>query len=111
MPDRLIRRRAHSRILPSGHTAFVKACFVALRAAESGERKSYRRLCPRCGAEIASIRMPNGGLVNFEMATGLSRVKHPCLHVGEGLSRRRDDQTMDLFEEGPADPSNGSRFP
>lgn len=42
--------------------------------------------------------MPNGGMVHFEGAPGLSRIKHPCLHRGEGMSKSRDDSTLDLFE-------------
>ena len=46
-----------------------------------------------------SVQMPNGGWAHFEQAKGLRRVKHPCLHRGEGLSRSRDDKTLDLFDE------------
>jgi len=41
--------------------------------------------------------MPNGGWAHFEGAKGLTRVKHPCLNIGEGLSKKRDNQTPDLF--------------
>lgn len=43
--------------------------------------------------------MPNGGWAHFETGKGLSRIKHPCLHLGEGLSRTRDNNTPDLFFE------------
>lgn len=42
--------------------------------------------------------MKRGGWAHFEGAKGLGRIKHACLHRGEGLSRRRDKDTPDLFE-------------
>lgn len=42
--------------------------------------------------------MPRGGWAHFEGGKGLTRIKHPCLHLGEGLSGRRDEKTPDLFE-------------
>jgi hypothetical protein len=41
--------------------------------------------------------MPNGGWAHFEGAEGVERVKHPCMHLGEGLSKKRDEQTLELF--------------
>jgi len=38
-----------------------------------------------------------GGWAHFEGGEGLTRIKHPCLHLGEGLSRRRGEDTPDLF--------------
>lgn len=52
-----------------------------------------------CGAALIRVIMPNGGRAHFEGANGLTWVKHPCLHLGEGLSRKRDDDTPDLFAE------------
>lgn len=40
----------------------------------------------------------NGGWVNFEGAKGLTRIKHPCMHVGDGMGGKRDDLTGNLFE-------------
>lgn len=42
--------------------------------------------------------MPNRGWAHFEGAQGLTRVKHPCLHLGEGLSKKKDEETLELFE-------------
>jgi hypothetical protein len=42
--------------------------------------------------------MKGGGWAHFEGAKGLGRVKHPCFHRGEGLGRRRDNETLDLFD-------------
>ena len=64
----------------------------------SVNRTSLKRACPVCRALIVSVGMPKGGWVHFEGGEGLTRIKHPCLHLGEGLSRRRDGTTPDLFE-------------
>jgi hypothetical protein len=63
------------------------------------KKKNYRRPCPDCGAEILSVPMPNGGWGHFEGGKGLGGVKHPCMDRGSGLSKKRDDQTIDMFEE------------
>jgi hypothetical protein len=34
----------------------------------------------------------------LEQVAGLTRTKHRCLHLGEGLGRGRDDLTLDLFD-------------
>lgn len=39
-----------------------------------------------------------GGRAHFGAGQGLRRVKHQCLHRGEDLGRRRDDDTLELFE-------------
>lgn len=44
--------------------------------------------------------MPNGGFVHFEAARGLSRIKHPCFTIGDGLSNKRPDGMDDLFDGG-----------
>lgn len=43
--------------------------------------------------------MPNQGWAHFEGGEGLSRVRHPCFNVGGELSRKRDDDVMDLFPD------------
>jgi hypothetical protein len=43
--------------------------------------------------------MKRGGWVHFEGAKGLGSIKHPCLHRGEALGRRRDEYTLDLFND------------
>jgi hypothetical protein len=45
--------------------------------------------------------MKKGGWAHFEGAKGLESVKHPCFHRGEGLGRRRDNETPDLFDNLP----------
>jgi hypothetical protein len=52
-----------------------------------------------CGAQILKVPMPNKGWGHFEGSKGLSRVKHPCFAVGDGLSQRRDNETLDLFSD------------
>lgn len=98
---RWTKRRSHIRRLPNGRTTSVRECAVFMPDGEGRAAASYRHTCPQCGADLVSIRMPNGGWVHFEGQRGLGRVKHPCLHIGEGLSNRRDEQTPDLFEDGP----------
>ncbi|SHF00835.1 hypothetical protein SAMN05444279_1145 [Ruegeria intermedia] len=96
MAEDWFRRRAHRRRLPGGRETHVRETWVP-RHPEADRKKSFRSRCPRCGAAIVSVPMPNGGRVHFEGGKGLGRIKHPCLHVGEGLSRRRADDTDDLF--------------
>ena len=43
--------------------------------------------------------MPNLGWGHFESGEGLSRVKHPCFNVGAELSKKRDEETLDLFAD------------
>lgn len=99
MRARLIRRRGHNRRLRSGRLTYVRDCYE-LRGSRKGRQKnSDPRKCPRCGAPIISVPMPNGGWAHFEGEKGLTRVKHPCMHVGEGISRSRDNETLDMFDE------------
>lgn len=93
---RWIRRRAHPRHLARGRSINVRESW-ALRRLEDNRRQHYRHECPHCGAQIISVCMPNSGWAHFEGVAGLGRVKHPCLHIGEGLSTRRDEHTLDLF--------------
>ena len=43
--------------------------------------------------------MPNGGWVHLEGSPSRLGIKHPCMHVGEGISSRRDNSTLDLFRD------------
>ena len=92
------RRRSHKLRLKSGGTTFVRETWE-MRPDRSEQRgRAYRHVCPHCGAAVISVHMKRGGWAHFEGAKGLGRVKHPCLHLGEDLSRRRDAETPDLFE-------------
>jgi hypothetical protein len=83
----------------SGGTTFVSATWE-LRPERSKRRaQTYRHSCPHCRAAVISVRMKRGGWAHFEGAKGLGRVKHPCFHRGEGLGRRRDNETPDLFDK------------
>jgi ribosomal protein S27AE len=107
MRARWIPRRSHPRRLKSGGTTSVRETWE-LRFDRSGRRaQSYRHSCPQCGAVIISVHMKRGGWAHFEGMKGLGRVKHPCLHRGEGLSRRRDEETPDLFDK--LTPPNGAK--
>jgi hypothetical protein len=98
MRNFLRRRRAHPRRLRSGRTTLVRETWVVSDEHGRGRANAYRHPCPRCGVVIISVHMKRGGWAHFEGGKGLGRVKHPCLHLGEGLSRRRDTETLELFE-------------
>lgn len=102
MQPRWIRRRAHIRRRPKGGSTYVRESWALWLSAAERETASYRHPCPYCGALITSVNMPNGGWAHFEGAQGLGGVKHPCLHRGEGLSKKRDGQTPDFFAESSA---------
>lgn len=97
MTDYWIKRRAHERRTTSGRSTHVRETWEHRQSGKDNKKHAYRRRCPTCGADIISVRMGNGGWAHFEGAKGLSRIKHPCLHIGDRLSRRRDDKTLDLF--------------
>lgn len=100
MTDRWHYRKAHTRRLTKGRTVSVRGGWV-LRD-ENGHEKgaAFRWACPICGAPIVSVRMPKGGWVHFEGGQGLTRIKHPCLHLGEGLSRQ-GTKTPPIFSRSP----------
>jgi len=97
MTERWYYRKAHNRRLVTGRTISVRGGWVLQSSQGSRKGASFKRTCPICGAPILSVGMPRGGWVHFEGGKGLSRIKHPCLHLGEGLSSRRDAGTPDLF--------------
>jgi hypothetical protein len=98
MERRWVRRDSHIRRLPDGKTIVVRACWVLQRLTTENKRQRFRSQCPVCGLGVDTVRMPNGGSVHFERGDGLSKIKHPCLHLGERLSRKRDESTRDLFD-------------
>src|SRR5436305_12951135 len=98
MVARWILRKSHYRRLTSGNFISVRESWAYYKTNNERKRQQYRHACPKCGARILSSHMPNGGWVHYEGAKGLFRVKHPCLHQGEGLSRIRDELTPDLFD-------------
>ena len=100
MTARWVRRKQHCRHLRSGKTVFVRANWAMYDISASRRNGSYQHPCPSCGARVISVHMPNGGWAHFEAAEGLTRIKHPCLHRGEGMPRGRDALTMDLFDTG-----------
>ena len=98
MRDRWHFRKSHARRLATGQTVSVCGGWVLRGERVGGDGTSFKRACPVCGALIVSVGMRKGGWVHFEGGEGLTRIKHPCLHLGEGLSRQRDLATPDLFE-------------
>lgn len=97
MTDRWFFRKPHTRCLSTGRTVSGRGGWVLRGSQRCSKGTSFKRACPICGAPILSVGMPKGGWVHFEGRSGLTRVKHSCLHLGEGLSRRRDENTPDLF--------------
>lgn len=98
MKYRWIRRESHGRHLKSGRTTSVRETWELRAVGRKQPNQAYRHCCPDCGAFVVSVRMKRGGWAHFEGANGLGRIKHPCFHRGEGLSRRRDNETPDLFD-------------
>ena len=98
MESRWVRRKSHVRHLRSGDTIFVRANWARYDKNVYEKNRRYQRQCPMCNARILTVHMPNGGWAHFEAAKGLTRVKHPCLHRGEGLPKGLDELTLDLFE-------------
>lgn len=72
------KRRAHRRRLSTGAVVDVRECWVPTVQQTPGEKLPRRSACPRCGASIVTMKMPNGGLAHFEGGAGLSKIKHPC---------------------------------
>lgn len=94
------RRRAHARRLKSGVMSHVSECWPELRGRKPKQKQQTKlSRCQICGAQILKVPMPNNGWGHFEGGAGLSRVKHPCYDVGDGLSQKRDDETLDLFPD------------
>lgn len=98
MTIRWVRRRRHCRQLKSGRIIPIRENWASYELKKEGKNGRYYRPCPKCGAKIMSVHMPNGGWAHFEGGKGLTRIKHPCLHRGLGLPNGRDDLTLDLFE-------------
>jgi len=88
MTNRWYYRKAHTRRLSMGRTVSVRGGWALRGGRGSRKSASFRRTCPICGTPIVSVGMPKGGWVHFEGGKGLTRIKHPCLHLGEGLSGR-----------------------
>ncbi len=95
--DRFIYRRAHRRQLKNGAIVPVRESWTWRGDTERKRQGSFRTSCPFCNASMIVVSMPNGGRVCFEAHAGLSRVKHFCMHLGEGLGKGPDTSTLDLF--------------
>lgn len=110
MAGLVFKRRAHLRKGRRGNIP-VRECLVYRVDAVDRVAGSFPLKCEKCGAPIIRVRMPNGGTTFFEGRDGLTGVKHSCFSIGQGLSRRRDKDTPDLFpsEDGPDAPQDGPR--
>jgi predicted RNA-binding Zn-ribbon protein involved in translation (DUF1610 family) len=99
MTFRWVKRRSHTRRLANGVFTTVQECWVPVAPPSAEKKNSYRHPCPVCGTEIISVRMPNGGWAHFEGREGLTNVKHPCMHMGERLSKKREPDNLDWVDE------------
>jgi hypothetical protein len=95
--DCFIYRRAHKRQLKNGAIVPVRESWAWRNETEAKRKGSFRTICPFCNATMIVVSMPNGGRVCFEAQAGLSRVKHFCMHLGEGIGKGPDPRTLDLF--------------
>lgn len=93
-----VRRRSHDRKLASGKIISVSSSWAFYESDSKKRKRQSRSSCPECGAAIISKRMSNGYMLYFEDKKGLTKVRHPCLSRGLGLSKKRDETTLDLFE-------------
>ena len=95
-----IWRNSHYRGTKFGGMTHVREHF-AFSDRSKKKRGKRSNTCPYCKARILSQPMPNGGWGHFEYGTGLSRIKHPCFTIGNGMSKVRPDGMEDLFDRLP----------
>ncbi len=98
MTIRYVTRRQHARRTRSGRIIIVREHLALYDRDGEARKKSYRHPCPKCGAEVVSTKVRNGGWIHREGGKHLSHVKHACFYMGDRLSRKRDEDTPDLFE-------------
>lgn len=98
MPGQVHRRKSYVRMV-AGRPVSVREATVYRERASDRKLRSYTMICPICGKDVLRVRMPNSGAAFFERGQGLRRVKHPCFTIGRSLSRRRDAETLDLFDD------------
>jgi hypothetical protein len=96
--DSFIFRRAHRRHLKDGSIVPVRDSWAWRSGLGIKRGSSFPTVCPTCNASMIVVSMPNGGRVCFEGKAGLTREKHFCMHVGEGINKGPDTRTLDLFK-------------
>ena len=98
MPVQLSYRKPHDRRLKSGRTIRVAGSWmIREKTSKVYQTNSFTHACPSCGAQVRTVRMPNGGWVHFEVAGGLHSLRHPCFYIGDDMRHRKDPNTLDLF--------------
>lgn len=102
MAGKVHKRKSHVRTV-AGRSVRVREATVYRETSADRKLRSYTMLCPICGKDVLRIRMPNSGAAFFEGGQGLRQVKHSCFTMGRSLSRRRDTETLDLFDVGVGD--------
>jgi len=60
--------------------------------------RGHKMPCPKCGKEILRRKMPNNEYVYFESKWAITRIKHHCFYIGQGIPKARDDKTLDLLD-------------
>ena len=60
--------------------------------------RSFRALCPDCGAAVLVSKVPNGGTVVSERLPGGQLLKHPCFDRLSGKKKSSASENLDLFE-------------
>jgi len=100
MTVQLVYRKAHDRKLRDGGYARVAGSWMVRETADhlNHDTRSVNHACPMCGANVRTVRMPNGGWVHFEGQGGLQTMKHPCFYIGEDMRHRKDPNTPDMFD-------------
>lgn len=99
MPVRWVKRKAHPRNIGGGKSTWIPETWVPYDTSKTSKLGIVTAPCPSCGTITQSRRMPNGGWGHFEADGGLRNVKHACFYRGDGLSKKRDTETADMFLE------------
>ena len=76
----------------------VKAHVAYYPDRQKARRAIPESTCPWCHAPTRVVQMPNGGWAQYEQSEGIERIHHSCWHDRLSNSRRRDDETLDLFD-------------
>lgn len=95
---RLARRSSHPRCSKSGRPVMVREHWVLGKPCVTERKSSSRHPCPKCGTQIISVRMPNGGWVHFERRFSLAKLKRPCMHIGETIGSCNCGLILDLSD-------------
>ena len=100
MPSsKIVFRKGFMRRVSGGKYVRVKSTVVNLVVSEGQNDSPKAQRCTECGARIRATKMNSGKIVYFEASKGLRNVKHHCKNIGEHLSKKRESEISDLFQE------------